>query len=74
MKFLKKRYMEKRCHIIGPYHYQAKLGRGVGEAVAGIFCEEFLAVALGGGLYRGGTLQHWYFTALGIFSSQDIFQ
>ena len=42
--------------------------------VAGIFREEFLAVALGGGLYRGGTLQHWYFTALGIFSSQDIFQ
>ena len=42
--------------------------------VAGIFGEEFLAVALGGGLYRGGTLQHWYFTALGIFSSQDIFK
>ena len=42
--------------------------------VAGIFREEFSAVALGGGLYRGDTLQHWYFTALGIFSSQDIFQ
>ena len=32
MKFLRKRYMEKRCHMIGPNHYQAKLGRGVGEA------------------------------------------
>ena len=32
MKFLRKRYMEKRCHMIGPYHYHAKLGRGVGEA------------------------------------------
>ena len=30
--FLRKRYMEKRCHMIGPNHYQAKLGRGVGEA------------------------------------------
>jgi len=29
--FEKKKYMEKRCHMIGPYHYQAKLGR-VGEA------------------------------------------
>ena len=37
--------------------------------VTGIFCEEFLAVALGGGLYRGVTLLHWYFTALGIVSS-----
>ena len=32
MKFLRKRYMEKRCHMIGPYHYQARLGRWVGEA------------------------------------------
>ena len=32
MKFLRKRYMEKRCHMIGSNHYQAKLGRGVGEA------------------------------------------
>ena len=32
MKFLRKRYMEKRCHMMEPYHYQAKLGRGVGEA------------------------------------------
>ena len=33
-KTLRKRYiyMEKRCHMIGPYHSQAKLGRGVGEA------------------------------------------
>ena len=22
MKFLRKRYMEKRCHMIGPYHHQ----------------------------------------------------
>ena len=42
-------------------------------SVAGIFCEEFWAVALGGGLYRGGTLQHWYFTVVGIFSSQHFF-
>ena len=32
MKSLRKRYLEKRCHMIGPNHYQAKLGRGVGEA------------------------------------------
>ena len=31
MKFLRKRYMEKRCHMIGPNQYQTKLGRGVGE-------------------------------------------
>ena len=42
----------------------------VNYAVAGIFREEFSAVSVGGGLYRGGTLQHWYFTALGIFSSK----
>ena len=32
-----------------------------------------MAVAYGGGLYRGGTLQHWYFSAIGIFSSQEFF-
>ena len=42
--------------------------------VAGIFREEFSAVPFGGSLYRGGTLQHWYFTALGIFSSKEIFK
>ena len=41
--------------------------------VAGIFGEDFSAVSFGGGLYRGGTLQHWYFTALGIFSSKEFF-
>ena len=39
--------------------------------VAGIFGGELSAVANGGGLYRGGTLQHWSFSAVGIFSSQD---
>ena len=42
-------------------------------AVAGIFSEEPSAVAYGGGLYSGGTLQHWYFSAVGIFSSQNNF-
>ena len=37
--------------------------------VARIFSEELWAVTLGGGLYGGGTLQHWYFSALGIFST-----
>ena len=32
--------------------------------VARIFGEELSAVAKGGGLYRGGTLQHWYFSAI----------
>ena len=41
--------------------------------VAGIFGGELSAVTNGGGLYRGGTLQHWYFSALGIFSSQNNF-
>ena len=41
--------------------------------VAGIFSEELSAVAYGGGLYSGGTLQHWYFSAVGIFSSQNNF-
>ena len=39
--------------------------------VAGIFGGELSAVTNGGGLFRGGTLQHWYFSAIGIFSSQD---
>ena len=41
--------------------------------VAGIFSEEPSAVAYCDGLYSGGTLQHWYFSAVGIFSSQDNF-
>ena len=32
MKFLRKRYMEKRCHMIGSNHYLSYLGKGVGEA------------------------------------------
>ena len=40
---------------------------------AGIFREEFSAVSVGDGLYRGGTLQHWYFKALGIFGPKEIF-
>ena len=31
MEFLRKRYMEQSCHMIGPHHYQAKLGRGWGR-------------------------------------------
>ena len=31
-------------------------------------------MAFGGGFYRGGTLQHWYFTAVGMFSSKDLFK
>ena len=31
MKLFIKRYMEKRCHRIGPYHYHAILFRGFGE-------------------------------------------
>ena len=40
---------------------------------AGISSGVIWAVGHGGGLYRGGTLQHWYFSAIGIFSSQGFF-
>ena len=38
--------------------------------VAGMFIERILAVAYGGGLFSAGILQHWYFSAVGIFSAQ----
>ena len=40
---------------------------GISESVAGIFREESSAVSDGGGLYRGGILQHWEFSAPKIF-------
>ena len=38
MKSLRKRYMENSCHMIGPNHHQAILGKGLGTEGLYTFC------------------------------------